>query len=71
MSRLTEKQETELAINKLLRELEVSTGTVVNSLELHKLDVSTIASQGLSYMVGVRITLDRLPGRRWQGVSGA
>jgi len=51
-------------INDILRDLEVSTGSVVESIELRDLDVTTVDG-GPELIRSVQIEMERLPGTKW------
>lgn len=52
-------------INDILRGLEVSTGSVVESIELRGIDVTTVDSGGEQLARSVAIEMKRLPGTKW------
>lgn len=52
-------------INDILRELEVSTGSVVESIELRDIDVTTVDSGEQQLVRSVAIEMKRLPGTKW------
>lgn len=52
-------------INDILRSLEVSTGSVVESIELRDLDATTVDSLEQQLVRSVQIEMKRLPGTKW------
>lgn len=52
-------------INDILRDLEVSTGSVVESIELHDIDATTVNDRGQLLVRSVQIEMKRLPGTKW------
>lgn len=55
-------------INQILKDLEASTGSVVDSISLHSIDVTSIHSPRQELETSVVIELKRLPGRQWSDV---
>jgi hypothetical protein len=51
-------------INDILRSLEVTTGSVVESIELRDLDVTTVDG-GPEILRSVQIEMKRSPGTKW------
>lgn len=52
-------------INDILRTLEVSTGSVVESIELRDINVTTVDSGEQQLVRSVQIEMKRLPGTKW------
>lgn len=52
-------------INDILRSLEVSTGSVVESIELRDLDATTAECREQQLVRSVAIEMKRLPGTKW------
>ena len=52
-------------INAILAELEAATGTVVESLELERIDITTLSNPVAEYATSIRIELRRQPGHTW------
>lgn len=58
----------EQEINRILHQLEVDTGQIVDSIGLSDIDVTTIDDDRPQWLRCVRIELKRLPGTRWPEV---
>lgn len=52
-------------INDILRSLEVSTGSVVESIELRDIEVTTVGDLERQWLRSVAIEMKRLPGTKW------
>ena len=61
----SDKNEATRQVNAILRQLETDTGQNVESIELHRLDVTRLESVGVEQVVTVRIELVRQPGHEW------
>lgn len=55
-------------INQILRQLEHSSGSIVESLSLDKIDATTYADTRKNLFVTVVIELKRMPSHNWQGL---
>lgn len=58
-------QTAEKEINKILSQLEQSTGSVIESLQLERLEITTVDSDRAKYITTVVIFTARLPGHDW------
>lgn len=58
-------QTAQIEINKILRQLEHSSGCVVEDVSLQKLDTTAVADTFQVLQVSVVIELKRLPSQNW------
>lgn len=58
-------KEAKSQINQILCQLEVATGSVVESIDLRDIDVTTVDGGGVELTRSVQIELKRLPGTKW------
>ena len=55
----------EVAINKILADMEEKTGEVVESISLHNIDATSMGDDRQKFITTVRIETYRLPGKSW------
>lgn len=58
--------EAERKIAAILKQLEVDTGNVVDTVELEDMEATTMGSDRREYVRKVVITTHRLPGNHWE-----
>lgn len=62
---LVSLENAEKQIARILAQLELSSGSLVEKVEIRTVDVTSITSKQSDYMMQVRIQLRRLPGHQW------
>jgi hypothetical protein len=60
------KLEAERAIAKILCDLEVATGALVESIALKDLDVTNVEDKREVWFTKVAVKMKRIPGRSWE-----
>lgn len=60
------KEQAQTEVAKILRDLELSTGSVVRSIDIQSIEVTNREDRGKRLSTRVEIELERLPGREWQ-----
>ena len=61
-------EKAEIAIQKILCELEIGTGCIVESIYLKDIDMTGVNDDRVQLLRSIRIELKANPGTRWSGI---